>query len=111
VSFAQHDVYLNVAGGLRISEPAADLAAAAALLSSLSGVALPPRHVHFGEISLSGAVRPAAHTMTRLREARKLGFERAIMPAAGEVDAAAAGLVLERVAHLKHLADSLLPCQ
>jgi DNA repair protein RadA/Sms len=111
VSFAQHDVYLNVAGGLRISEPAADLAAAAALLSSLSGVALPSRHVYFGEISLSGAIRPAAHTMTRLKEGHKLGFERAIMPAAGEVDASAAGLALERIAHLKHLADGWLPCQ
>jgi DNA repair protein RadA/Sms len=111
VSFAQQDVYLNVAGGLRISEPAADLAAAAALLSSLSGAALPSRHVYFGEISLSGAVRPAAHTMTRLKEARKLGFERAILPAAGDVEAAPAGIALERVAHLKHLADSRLPCQ
>jgi DNA repair protein RadA/Sms len=111
VSFAQHDVYLNVAGGLRITEPAADLAAAAALLSSLSGVALPPRHIYFGEISLSGAIRAAAHTVTRLKEGYKLGFERAVLPAAGDVDGGAAGLRLERVAHLKHLADGLLPCQ
>ena len=53
-----HDVYLNVAGGLRISEPAADLAAAAALVSSLSGAPLPPDTVYFGEIGLSGAIRP-----------------------------------------------------
>ena len=58
-SFAGHDVYLNVAGGLRITEPAADLAAAAALLSSLSGVAIPRHRVHFGEVSLSGAVSGA----------------------------------------------------
>jgi predicted ATP-dependent serine protease len=49
--------------------------------------------------------------MTRLKEARKLGFERAILPAAGDVEAAPAGIALERVAHLKHLADSRLPCQ
>jgi DNA repair protein RadA/Sms len=111
VSLAQHDVYLNVAGGLRVSEPAADLAAAAALLSSLSGVALPPRQIYFGEISLSGAVRAAAHTMTRLKEGQKLGFNRAILPVAGDVEASTVSLALERVAHLKHLADRLLPCQ
>ena len=59
VSFAGQDVYLNVAGGLKINEPAADLAAAAALLSSISGVAIPRDTVHFGEVSLSGAVRAA----------------------------------------------------
>src|SRR5690606_14916332 len=74
VSFGQNDVYLNVAGGLKITEPAADLAAAAALLSSISGVALPQNQVFFGEISLSGAVRAAAHMTTRLKEAQKLGF-------------------------------------
>ena len=75
ISFAQHDVYLNVAGGLKITEPAADLAAAAALLSSISNVALPPDRVYFGEISLSGAVRPAGHMLARLKEAQKLGFK------------------------------------
>ena len=74
VSFSSHDVYLNVAGGLKIVEPAADLAAAAALLSSFSGAALPPDNVYFGEISLSGAVRPASHMTSRLKEAQKLGF-------------------------------------
>jgi DNA repair protein RadA/Sms len=107
VSFAQHDVYLNVAGGLRITEPAADLAAAAALLSSISNLALGPHDVYFGEISLSGAVRPAAHMMSRLKEARKLGFKRAVMPAAGDVDEAASKLDLSRLAHVKGLADAL----
>jgi len=111
VRFAQHDVYLNVAGGLRIGEPAADLAAAAALLSSLSGLALPARQIYFGEISLSGALRPAAHTTARLKEGHKLGFKRAVVPAAAELDGAVPGLELERVAHLKQLADGLLPCQ
>src|SRR6185295_4791691 len=107
VSFAQHDVYLNVAGGLRITEPAADLAAAAALLSSISNLALGSHDVYFGEISLSGAVRPAGHTMSRLKEARKLGFKRAVMPAAGDVDEVASKLELSRLAHIKGLADAL----
>jgi DNA repair protein RadA/Sms len=107
VSFAQHDVYLNVAGGLRINEPAADLAAAAALLSSISNLALGSHDVYFGEISLSGAVRPAGHMMSRLKEATKLGFKRAVMPAAGDVDVAASKLELSRLAHVKGLADAL----
>lgn len=76
----QHDVYLNVAGGLRIDEPAADLAAAAALVSSLTGAALPADGVYFGEIALSGAVRPVAHGGHRLKEAAKLGFRSAVGP-------------------------------
>jgi DNA repair protein RadA/Sms len=75
-----HDVYLNVAGGLRISEPAADLAAAAALISSLSGSPLPPDTVYFGELGLSGAIRPVAQAQARLKEAAKLGFARAVSP-------------------------------
>jgi len=77
----QHDVYLNVAGGLRISEPAADLAAAAALVSSLSGAPLPPDTVYFGELGLSGAIRPVAQAPARLKEAAKLGFLHAVAPA------------------------------
>jgi DNA repair protein RadA/Sms len=80
VRLGQHDVYLNVAGGFRISEPAADLAVAAALVSSLSGLALPADCVYFGEISLSGAVRPVAHSAQRLKEAEKLGFGQAVLP-------------------------------
>ncbi len=84
VRFATHDVYLNVAGGYRISEPAADLAVAAALVSSLTGLALPADCVYFGEISLSGAVRPVAHAASRLKEAEKLGFAQAVMPPGSE---------------------------
>ncbi|WP_152045556.1 DNA repair protein RadA [Aureimonas psammosilenae] len=80
VRLGQHDVYLNVAGGYRISEPAADLAVAAALVSSLSGMALPSDCVYFGEISLSGAVRPVAHAGQRIKEAEKLGFAQAVLP-------------------------------
>jgi DNA repair protein RadA/Sms len=106
ISFGQHDVYLNVAGGLKITEPAADLAAAAALLSSISNVALAAHEVYFGEISLSGAVRPAGHMLSRLKEAKKLGFKRAVLPAGGDLDEAAAGLDLLRLEHVKGLAEA-----
>jgi DNA repair protein RadA/Sms len=76
----QYDIYLNVAGGLRVGEPAADLAAAAALVSSLTGAVLPPDTVYFGEIALSGAVRPVVHSGLRMKEAAKLGFAKAIAP-------------------------------
>jgi DNA repair protein RadA/Sms len=79
------DVYLNVAGGLRISEPAADLAVAAALVSSRLLIPLPATQVLFGEVSLSGAVRPVAHSAARLKEAQKLGFCDAIVPPGREV--------------------------
>src|SRR6516162_4579526 len=80
VKLSGHDVYLNVAGGLRIQEPAADLAAAAALVSSMVNAPLPTDAVYFGEISLSGVVRPVAQTPARLKEAAKLGFGRAVSP-------------------------------
>lgn len=80
VGFAGMDVYLNVAGGLRISEPAADLAVAAALCSAKAGTVLDPETIVFGEISLSGAVRPVSQMENRLKEASKLGFTSAILP-------------------------------
>ncbi len=80
LGFASRDVYLNVAGGLRITEPAADLAAAAALASSALETALPQDCVVFGEISLSGDVRAVSRTEMRLKEALKLGFSRALAP-------------------------------
>ncbi|SCM68232.1 DNA repair protein RadA [Donghicola eburneus] len=80
IAFAGLDVYLNVAGGMKISEPAADLAVAAALLSAREDAALPKDTVVFGEISLSGAIRPVGQTENRLKEAQKLGFSTAIVP-------------------------------
>jgi len=74
------DVYLNVAGGLKIAEPAADLAAAAALISSFGGEALPRDTVFFGEVSLSGDIRPVPQAELRLKEAAKLGFKAAYIP-------------------------------
>jgi DNA repair protein RadA/Sms len=102
------DVYLNVAGGLRIAEPAADLAVAAALVSSLTDKPVPPETVVFGEIGLSGEVRPVNHMDQRLKEAAKLGFSHAIMPArprqgSGGGAAAAAGLRLTELGRLHEL--------
>jgi DNA repair protein RadA/Sms len=78
VRIGANDIYLNVAGGLKISEPAADLAVAAALISSLTNSPLPADAVYFGEISLAGGVRPVVHAPLRLREAQKLGFRAAV---------------------------------
>src|SRR3546814_3138483 len=80
LALAGHDVYLNVAGGLRISEPAADLAVAAALISSRSSVPVPDSMVIFGEIGLSGEIRAVAQEEQRLKEAAKLGFAQAVLP-------------------------------
>ena len=78
--FSGCDIFLNIAGGIRINEPAADLAVAAALISSLSGKPLPPEAVIFGEIGLAGEVRQVAQPELRLKEAAKLGFEKAVTP-------------------------------
>lgn len=80
LGFGGRDVYLNVAGGLKIGEPAADLAVAAALISAMFDMALPEDCVAFGEIALSGDVRPVSRTEARLKEAEKLGFAQAMMP-------------------------------
>jgi DNA repair protein RadA/Sms len=81
LKLGQYDVYLNVAGGLKVAEPAADLAAAAALVSSFTAAPLPHDAVYFGEIALSGSVRAVAHSGLRLKEAAKLGFASALAPA------------------------------
>lgn len=101
LSFGNRDVYLNVAGGLRIVEPAADLAAAAALASSAFDLPLPQDCVVFGEISLSGDVRAVGRAESRLKEAAKLGFGRALAPFAA-ADAAAVP-----VAGVSRLADAV----
>ncbi|WP_312165214.1 DNA repair protein RadA [Phenylobacterium sp.] len=80
LSLGDRDVYLNVAGGLRVTEPAADLAAAAALASSALDEALPQDCVVFGEISLSGDIRPVSRMESRMKEAAKLGFKRVLGP-------------------------------
>jgi DNA repair protein RadA/Sms len=107
VRLSGHDVYLNVAGGLRIAEPAADLAVAAALVSALTGTPLPGDAVYFGEVSLSGAVRAVPQTAARLKEAGKLGFTRAMIPESGR-DALAEGLKLDAVVSLSAVVADLV---
>jgi DNA repair protein RadA/Sms len=80
VALSGRDIYLNVAGGLKVTEPAADLAVAAALLSSWSGIPVPRQSILFGEIGLSGEIRPVSQMENRLKEAAKLGFDQAIIP-------------------------------
>lgn len=80
MNLSSQDVYLNIAGGLRISEPAADLAVAMAVISSLTNKPLPHDMVIFGEIGLSGEVRAVSQPSLRMKEARKLGFASAITP-------------------------------
>ena len=106
IPFAGLDVYLNVAGGLKISEPAADLAAAVALLSAREDTALPAETVIFGEISLSGALRPVGQTENRLKEAQKLGFTTAIAPSGGKTGAER-GMTLNQFGDLTSLVGDI----
>ena len=80
MNFSTHDVYLNIAGGLKITEPAADLAVAMAVISSMTNKPLPADMVVFGEIGLSGEIRAVSQPDLRLKEAKKLGFTNAIIP-------------------------------
>ena len=107
------DVYLNVAGGLRIGEPAADLAVAAALTSAATGQPTSAGSVYFGEVGLSGEVRQVAQAEARLKEAQKLGFEHVFLPrrvARGRNRLVAPdGVRLEEIGHLSDLTASFAP--
>jgi DNA repair protein RadA/Sms len=112
LSVGANDIYLNVAGGLRIVEPAADLAVAAALVSALTETPVPADTVVFGEIALSGDVRPVGHTEARLKEAAKLGFAEAWMPTRRgkrREAAVATGLETASIGHLRELVERLAP--
>ena len=106
IPFTGLDVFLNVAGGMRVNEPAADLAIAGALLSAREDSALPPDAVLFGEISLSGALRPVAQAENRLKEAQKLGFSQAILPDSQKVEGAG-GMGINRIADLTGFAGEV----
>ncbi|TMJ36296.1 MAG: DNA repair protein RadA [Alphaproteobacteria bacterium] len=93
VGIGNHDVYLNVAGGLKVKETAADLAVAAALLSSLTGTIVPHGTALFGEIALSGAIRPVSLAEARIKEAQKLGLKEAVTAARPELSGPKAGLL------------------
>jgi DNA repair protein RadA/Sms len=112
IQIGANDVYLNVAGGLRISEPAADLAVATALLSSLSGIPVPPECVVFGEIGLSGEIRAVSQPDLRLKEAAKLGFSQAILPK-GRQNKAKSDPVINRteISQLKDLTPLFQPAR
>jgi DNA repair protein RadA/Sms len=103
VAIGANDVYLNVAGGLKISEPSADLAVAAALVSALSGTPVPGDMIVFGEIGLSGEVRLAPQAEQRLKEAAKLGFRHALIPAQGKKPAQVSGMRLTETRQLKDI--------
>lgn len=100
------DVFLNVAGGLRISEPAADLAVASSLLSSLAHTPLPRDAVFFGEIGLSGEIRPISQQEARLKEACKLGFKTAFLPKSAK-PLVVPGIAAISLAHIAELAQYL----
>ncbi len=107
VSLAGADVYLNVAGGLKVNEPAADLACAAALISSLTQTPVPPDTVVFGEIGLAGEVRQVSQTDARLKEAAKLGFSKAFLPRRRKQRGGDAPLELVEIDQLAELVQRL----
>jgi DNA repair protein RadA/Sms len=113
VRLNQTDVYLNIAGGLRIAEPAADLAVAAAVVSAAFDRPTSPGMVYFGEIGLSGEIRQVAQAESRLKEAAKLGFDQAALPrrvAHGNRRLMAPeGLHLEEIGHIADLVARFAP--
>jgi DNA repair protein RadA/Sms len=106
LNFSSAEVYLNVAGGYRLADPAADLAVAAALVSALADKPLPAGAVWFGEVSLAGEIRPVAHAPLRLRESAKLGFRQASGPA--ESGAGTEGIAYNRLSLLPNLVDRIV---
>jgi DNA repair protein RadA/Sms len=106
LSFSGAEVYLNVAGGYRLTDPGADLAVAAALISAHTERPLPADAVVFGELALSGELRAVANGGLRLKEAAKLGFTRAILPRAGEAESH--GMQLTHFAALANCVDHLI---
>jgi DNA repair protein RadA/Sms len=105
---SQFDVYLNVAGGLRVGEPAADLAVAAALISAVADTPVPAETVIVGEVGLSGEVRPVGQTEARLKEAAKLGFVNGYVPRQGQTTKkklTVKGLKQIEIVHLQDLVN------
>ena len=107
VPLSGRDIFLNVAGGLKITEPAADLAVAAALISSVTGQPLPDRCVFFGEVALSAELRQVAQADSRLKEAQKLGFDQAMMTKPRKSGGAPKGLRIHHIENLAQLIETL----
>ena len=107
VACADQDVFVNAVGGVRISEPAADLAVMLAITSSLRGKPLPRGFIAFGEVGLAGEIRPAPRGQERLKEAAKLGFTTAIVPKANAPKRAIPGLSIHAVERVDEAMDTL----
>ncbi|WP_126175039.1 DNA repair protein RadA [Tsuneonella rigui] len=106
LNFSSAEVYLNVAGGYRLSDPAADLAVAAALVSALADKPLGTHAIWFGEVSLAGEIRPVSHAGLRLREAAKLGFGTGYGPA--DAEPGSSGLNYRGLRRLANLVDRVM---
>jgi len=100
IACSDQDVFVNAVGGVKISEPAADLAVLAAIVSSLRSQPLPDKLVMFGEVGLAGEIRPVQRGQERLKEAAKLGFTQAIVPAANQPKQKIAGMEIHAVQRL-----------
>jgi DNA repair protein RadA/Sms len=110
LKLAEQDVFVNVVGGLRVEEPAADLAVAVAIASSLQDRAVPVEMAFIGEVGLSGEIRAVAQLPARLREAGKLGFRRVIVPRSPRAEAAApSGIELIPARSLREALNFALP--
>ena len=105
LQFSGCDIFLNIAGGIRIAEPAADLAVAAALISALNGKALPPECVFFGEVGLAGEIRQVAQPDQRLKEASKLGFRQSVIPVRKTRKSGEQTIQISEAGHVQDLAD------
>ena len=109
LQMGMNDIYLNIAGGIRIAEPAADMAVAAAILSAWNGTALPADMVFFGEIGLAGEIRQVPQPDVRLKEAAKLGFKRACLPKRkAKKEAKGDPLNASEIDHLQTLIDQMI---
>ena len=106
LNFSSAEVYLNIAGGYRLADPAADLAVAAALVSALADRPLPKESIWFGEVSLAGEIRPVAHANVRLREAAKLGFGLGFGPS--DSGASSSKLKYQSMSQLMNLVDRIV---
>jgi DNA repair protein RadA/Sms len=103
----EQDIFVNAVGGVRIGEPAADLAVCLAVVSSLTERAIPGKVVVFGEVGLAGEVRPAPQGQERLKEAAKLGFEKAVVPRANQPKGKISGLEVISVDRVDQAVQSL----